>query len=114
MANLPWQRVFQGEAQARFVLPADLAGRQWLAAKVQAVGQALEAVGLQRAADFDDEFLFQLLGVVAELARHAPVLGEHLQAAGVGVQRQAQGQALEVALQGAHRREVEGALVGFV
>ncbi|MNN58510.1 hypothetical protein D3C81_1735610 [compost metagenome] len=49
--------------------------------------------------DLDHVLLLDLAGVGGELAQDLPVLGEHQQTAGIGLQVGAGGQALEVALE---------------
>ena len=81
------------------VLPAGLDLGQHLTADGLHLTEALEAVGGDLADHFDDVFLFQLGRIVVELAQRAPVLGEHQQPAGTGLQRQAGLLAGEVAFQ---------------
>lgn len=50
---------------------------------------------------FDQVFLLQLGGILAQLALRSPVLAEHYQATGTGLQRQALLLAQEVAMQDA-------------
>ena len=58
--------------------------------------------GRDVAVDLDEEFVFDLVGVLGESAPHAAVLGQHHQAAGVVVERHQWRQPDEVALQQAH------------
>ena len=61
--------------------------------------QATQAIGRNLAADFNDEFLFQLVGVFAHPSQQARVLGQHQQAAGLALQWHHGDQVIEMALE---------------
>lgn len=61
--------------------------------------EAVEAVGNHVAFDFHHVFLLDLGGIGGQLAQDLPVLGKYQQAAGLGLQVGAGGQAQEVALE---------------
>src|SRR3546814_3852570 len=67
-----------------------------------------QAVGRDLAADFDYVLLFELVAVLGPPPPHAAVLGQHHQAAGLGIERHQRRQAMEVALQQAHAGGIAG------
>src|SRR3546814_2021145 len=87
VARLPALHALEREAQADLVLPADLARRQRAAAVMQAVVELAQSVGRDLAADFDYVLLFDLVAVLGQPPPHAAVLGQHHQAAGLGIER---------------------------
>src|SRR3546814_10343010 len=65
---------------------------------MQAVVELAQPVGRDLAADFDYVLLFDLVAVLGQPPPHAAVLGQHHQAAGLGIERHQRRQAMEVAL----------------
>src|SRR3546814_1816536 len=75
---------------------------------MQAVVELAQSVGRDLAADFDYVLLFDLVAVLGQPPPHAAVLGQHHQAAGLGIERHQRRQAMEVALQQAHAGGIVG------
>jgi len=66
------------------------------------VAESLQAVGRDLAVDLDHELLFDVVAVLAQATPDAAVLGQHHQAAGVGIEGHQRRQAVEMPLQQAH------------
>ena len=106
--DLSGQRVLQGEAQAGFVLPADLARGQGPVAEAEAMGEALHAIGCQFATDFDEVFLFEGGAAILEVGHDAAVLADDDQAAVFVGQGHDQLQGVEMALEEGDAQDVAG------
>src|SRR6218665_3937997 len=119
--NLPGPHALERKTQPGFVLPARADRRQPQAVQQQALAQALQAVGGDRAGHLHDAFLLRrvrllrglaqrhvLREILRKNARQAPILRVDHQTAGLGRQRRQAGKVQEVARQHARARGVFG------